>query len=795
MGLQTMLYRVWLTIRNFLRRLPTRLFQAVRIAIWYQLRRMRDKIIKPSLGRGPMNDRDTYPQISAQASRLPLSRLGRAMSSSYYELHEPGGGSQLEPTAHASQRVFTSYIPSTRQSSENLSNDSASDSTIPIQILPPDQPPSQSGDTLYYPDAWQGETTLTQEGLLWRANGPSTDTLHTGYSSRFDSENASHSRPSSLKPFASPISALHDISRQSISFGIHGSQTSILISPVARPDLDLPEHQLPQGNTEEVADHIYGLVPFNLKRYRRNRTLPICEDPAVEVRPVNRDFCQKVLPEGWVEHIHPEGRPTFYNEEKRIITESWILDREIYKCLTDSFLLLEDFVRGRGYKFPQDFHLVLDVEEKMDETDQYWCGYYYVSHSTRSIFWLEKMDISTFFAAAGTEVEEARIKIHMEYQYWHHWGLFPNVNELTISILDLMTNHIRDAHIDLLTSPQHTAVPFNLEEINNWATIVRDARQQFAHSEDRPTTWFVGRFMSHLCHSRFHNFYGQYGARLARSIPIRGLPPRRWSNLIKMLSPLLFSAPNVHLKVMEELWVDKLTLKVPWSKFFTQIVGEWKAHTVNASILLNANVALLAIPSNDPGDDMKVFSRTPTQIASYLSVVASSASMLLGLLLLRQYQNMNGSNVEDTNKFLVKTYHPTLGHEALAILYSLPYALLVWSLVTFFLAFFIMCFQDSDAVTRSVVGVACLLAAILVVWCIWMGWQDSQDRWWSPLLQQARIQWKRKVLGRNSCDGEGESTPEVSYSSKKSINWPWLLRGGRKHSTSLRDAESLSRDS
>ncbi|KAF9461552.1 hypothetical protein BDZ94DRAFT_1263376 [Collybia nuda] len=717
MGLQIMLHRVLLTIRNFLRRLPTRLCQAVRIAIW-------DKLIKPSLGRGPMSN---------HASHLPFGRLRRART-------------------HASQRIFASYIPSTRQSSEILLNDSA--------------------NILHYPGTQQGETTPTQEGLLWRANGPSTDTLHTGYSSRFDSENASHSRPSSPRPLASPISALHDISRRSISFGIHGSQTSILISPVARPDLDLPEHHLPQGNTEEVADHIYSLNFYYS---------PICEDPAVEVRPVNRDFCQKVLPEGWVEHIHPEGRPTFYNEEKRIITESWILDREIYKYLTDSFLLLEDFVRARGYNFPQDCHLVLDVEEKMDEIDHYWCGYYYVSHSTRSIFWLEKMDISLFFAAAGAEVEEARIKIHMEYQYWYHWGLFPNVNELTIPILDLMTNHIRDAHIDILTSPQHTAVPFNLEEINNWTTIVRDARH------DRPTTWFVGRFMSYLCHSRFHNFYGRYGARLARSIPIRGLLPRRWSNLIKTLSPLLFSAPNVHLKVMEELWVDKLTLKIPWSKFFTQIVGEWKAHTVNASILLNANVALLAIPSSDPGDSTKVFSRSPTQIASYLSVIASSASMLLGLLLLRQYQNMDGSNVEDTNKFLEKSYHPTRGHETLAILYSLPYALLVWSLMTFFLAFF------HNVLPRFRRWVACLLAAILVVWCIWMGWQDSQDRWWSPLLQQARIQWKRKVLGHYSCDGEGESTPEVSYSSKKAINWPWLLRGGRKHSTSLHDAESLSR--
>lgn len=71
-----------------------------------------------------------------------------------------------------------------------------------------------------------------------------------------------------------------------------------------------------------------------------------------------------------------------------------------------------------------------------DESDQYWCGYYYINHSTRTIFWLEKTDVSEFFKTK-TEASEARIsefrvsllllctrlnmgyvEIQMEYQYW-----------------------------------------------------------------------------------------------------------------------------------------------------------------------------------------------------------------------------------------------------------------------------------------------------------------------------------------------------------------------------------------
>jgi len=51
-------------------------------------------------------------------------------------------------------------------------------------------------------------------------------------------------------------------------------------------------------------------------------------------------------------------------------------------------------------------------------------------------------------------------------------------------------------------------------------------------------------------------------------------------------------------------------------------------------VLLNANVAFLAIPSVDIGDR----ARTPAQLASYLSIITSLGSIVTGLLLLRQHR-------------------------------------------------------------------------------------------------------------------------------------------------------------
>lgn len=75
-----------------------------------------------------------------------------------------------------------------------------------------------------------------------------------------------------------------------------------------------------------------------------------------------------------------------------------------------SFNIIEDFARMKGFEFPPDCHLVLDVKHNMpgEESMQYWCGYYYVSHATHSVFWLEKTDINEFFMG-DEHVSEARI--------------------------------------------------------------------------------------------------------------------------------------------------------------------------------------------------------------------------------------------------------------------------------------------------------------------------------------------------------------------------------------------------
>ncbi|KAG5636730.1 hypothetical protein H0H81_007059 [Sphagnurus paluster] len=249
---------------------------------------------------------------------------------------------------------------------------------------------------------------------------------------------------------------------------------------------------------------------------------------------------------------------------------------------------------------------------------------------------------------------------------WQHWNFFPHINKPAPELFELVLNTITDARTDVQSS-RETTTNYSTGELKEMAEIVEAASGS--------------RFM---LRDQYLNFYGQYGARIDRYQSIYAFEKHRRSWLIQILSFLLFAAPNVHLNAIEELWVDQLARKAPCVDFFAKLINQWGEHIVHASILLNANVSFLAIRSNDPSKNSATVLpvRTAAQIASYISVVTSFGSMMLALLLVRQHKTREfdaDANVEEFQRYFLKQKSPTRGFEALAIVYSLPYALLTWA--------------------------------------------------------------------------------------------------------------------
>jgi hypothetical protein len=76
-------------------------------------------------------------------------------------------------------------------------------------------------------------------------------------------------------------------------------------------------------------------------------------------------------------------------------------------------------------------------------------------------------------------------------------------------------------------------------------------------------------------HWRFLNFHGQRHARLVRDKIAYDKPSCKRSILISLLSPLLFLAPEVHLREMEKLWTDDIDIESVWKRFMSNLLGEW----------------------------------------------------------------------------------------------------------------------------------------------------------------------------------------------------------------------------
>ncbi|KAJ7640898.1 hypothetical protein DFH06DRAFT_906829, partial [Mycena polygramma] len=184
-----------------------------------------------------------------------------------------------------------------------------------------------------------------------------------------------------------------------------------------------------------------------------------------------------------------------------------------------------------------------------------------------------------------------------------------------------------------------------------------------------------------------------------------------------IMSPLLFYAPDSHLIALNTIYTDGLVRHRSWSEFVMRRSTEWQDVAGWATIALNANVSFLSVQSVDQGGDV-VSDRSPAQIASYLSIACSVGSIILGLLLLKQVRNRDRDTPTEAANFMLNHSHPLLGHIKLAILYALPYAMFIWSMLLFFVAFCFMCFQRSSAVTRLLVATLCTAIAALILWCI-----------------------------------------------------------------------------
>ncbi|KAH6917962.1 hypothetical protein BKA70DRAFT_1554131 [Coprinopsis sp. MPI-PUGE-AT-0042] len=463
-------------------------------------------------------------------------------------------------------------------------------------------------------------------------------------------------------------------------------------------------------------ERIFPFPPDYFSRYD-NAQYAEKKETKLIIEPMTLEFKSKPHPPGWVPVLHPEGVLYWYNEEKNVVTENELHDQELLDQVSEDLETIDDFISANRIQLPPNITLALELTRDT-ETGSITTDYYYADHNRRIIFFLDEYDAGTF--KISQEVKGVTSLVHirheLEAQYWHHIMLYPStlpqVHGAASELKDLIFHYIADT-----SSSAFSTSPFDPDELYKLLNVV-NGMNNMSTAHQIGAASFISRTMLVLARQKFYNWYGVPQRRLYRDQSVHGTTNKRtW--LIKISSPLLFSAPDVHLHSLNKMWVDGLMHGPVWAKAIMKLNGEWQEFILYATVLLNANVAFIAIQSIDTQEGSY---RSPVQVASYLSIVASIGCIVIGLLLVRQNRTRAHGTANDVCNFLNERSHPTLGLETLAILYSLPYAMLLWGMVSFLAAFAWNCFDATNIATRTVVGTAWIVLAALVVWCVWMGW-------------------------------------------------------------------------
>ncbi|KAF8960342.1 hypothetical protein BDZ97DRAFT_1734878 [Flammula alnicola] len=418
---------------------------------------------------------------------------------------------------------------------------------------------------------------------------------------------------------------------------------------------------------------------------------------------------QPTPPQGWLEYVHPEGGRYFYHKAKRVYTDADIYSAKVLDQAIEDLGMIADFVLENGIALPEGAELVYNLWYLKDGDIQR--NYYYVNHQARAVFFLDTYDAHDLCIDTP-----GRLRHHVEAQYWYHLNLYPHSLAVSLSLVEELRDVVLHFVGEGLTSPSASTSPYVLKDLYKILDLTTSLEKS-VHSNCVGAMSLIARVMYILASSKFWNYAGEAHARLSRDQSVYGPANERRTWVFKSLSILLFLAPDIHLKTLQQLWVDQVAYKPEWEQLFKRLATEWKGYILLGSVMLNANIGFLAIQSLNINQGS---SRVPAQISCYLSIAAYVGSIVLGLLLVKQTSRPL-RDAGDVQQYLSNRVHPRLGLETLAILYGMPYALLQWGVAFFLAAFGFVCFQNSSGSQRIIIGSSCI-PIVFLSWWVYTSW-------------------------------------------------------------------------
>ncbi|KAF9225080.1 hypothetical protein BS17DRAFT_778081 [Gyrodon lividus] len=474
--------------------------------------------------------------------------------------------------------------------------------------------------------------------------------------------------------------------------------------------------------SERIPRHIIPVAAQSVMRYNRKVRIRN-SDSKYTINPGTKEFIdpQRRNIGDWEPCTHPEGALYFKHPHKRICTDVNLYKQRNLDVITRCADQLFDWVKTTGLQFSENSELVLELMD--DKRANIWrCGYYFVDHAYRCLFWVHPFQAEPIFGNVKGVKSPSHIKYAMEAQYWMHCELFPTqpIPRIFWEEIKLTLLH---ATAETITSDTSLA-PFDGEELRKMLNLTNDLEGSIGTHHPHAMC-VLARFARMFVRTKFFNFCGQVGARLDADQTVYYNRHQSKSILLRFISPFLFGAPEIHAKGLRTIWIDQLVNHISWKRFIDKLNSEWQEFTLYGTVVLNANVAFLAVPNIN----------SAARTSSYVSMICSVGAVILGLLLVRQNRTKGRDSAEEAVYFMTRMTYSMFGTETLALLYSTPFGFLMWGMITFVVAFCFLVFQAPDRTTHALVGSVVALVGLLVFWTIWAAWDSYLPRYWIYILR------------------------------------------------------------
>ncbi|EJD35931.1 hypothetical protein AURDEDRAFT_117229 [Auricularia subglabra TFB-10046 SS5] len=416
---------------------------------------------------------------------------------------------------------------------------------------------------------------------------------------------------------------------------------------------------------------------------------------------------------GWKEHIHPDGSLYLHHPLERTVIEYPddennfdAIVTEATACMLVLWLVFEQ-MPDDSRPDRDNCELFLRIDPKTQNI-----RYYFVDYVKVTVFWVEEHSLETPFTAY------AQLASILKFQFWNHVERFPAHRHLPLRAKDELHGILVYQVIDVTTNTLSTA-PYNAADAALFVKSLENTRPP-ADGIDGALNASVARLWGEQCRVRSHHLHGAPQVRIERT-ERRGMialePPRRWYQFFALL--LLFNEPYSFYKSLMDVFVDEVMYERFWKALYHDTLREeWKDHAFMATVSLAANMAFLTVGNVGGGNTIGSDALSPTsQVLSLCSTMFSIGAIVLGKSLPnfhRRLQRCSAIEVADWMTSFSKEHKD--GLYKLAMLFSLPFALFMWSLALFVAALFSFAFEHWVWGTgMPVVVISAMMLGVLVI--------------------------------------------------------------------------------